>query len=117
LGGVYAEEEMHPSEVRDVRAREIEAQIQKTDTVPEFEAADYFMNPEDSEIPADDIGEYVVKFGNKHKGKKLKEIDSKSLGEYLDWILERQKQTPSRHVDVLTFIEKASEYLSLGVDT
>jgi len=62
------------------------------------------------DAPSDDLGSYVCKFGKKHKGKALKEIDPDELHSFVQWLT-----TNIRNKDGVTkeFIEKASIYLEL----
>lgn len=108
LGGVYAEEELERNPERDVRAKELTAKVQETDAAPEFEASEYYIEPETTK--ADAPGEYVVKVGKKHKNKKLKDIPVLEIDGYLAWFDEQEEP----HADLVECAEKMRDYLASG---
>lgn len=58
------------------------------------------------------LGEYVVPFGKKLKGQKLKDVDPYELNSYVKWVIsEAEKQGKSITGPALEFVERAEAYL------
>ncbi len=108
LGGVYAEEELERTVVNDTQAKELTSRVKETQPAPEFEAAEYFMG--EAEPDTNDLGEYVVSVGKKHKGKKLKDIPVREMDNFIEWV-EAQE---SPHKSVVECVEKMKDYLASG---
>jgi hypothetical protein len=102
------------TEIEDVPAREvsqsaadelqkkIEAQPEPT---PEFTTTSYQFDPPDEE-EADELADYVIKAG-KNEGKKLKDIPTKQLRQFITWADSQE----NLHPDVEEYRAKAVEFL------
>jgi hypothetical protein len=108
LGGVYAEEEMHQAEVRDIRPKEIQAKLEQSTASPEFEASDYFASEEHVEdVPGP--GEYVVKVG-KNKGRHLKHVAPKDMENFCRWYDQMKNDNKPMHADTVEYFEMICAY-------
>ena len=115
LGGIYSEEEIQKDQVRDVRAKELTAQVQETTETPEFEASDYFNDSAGNDVePTGGVvsGAYIPKAG-KHKGTALSQIPLSQLNNFVTWYDSELTKDPSKkfHADVVEYYEKALEFL------
>lgn len=61
--------------------------------------------------PASSAGDYVVKFGKKHKGKKLKEIPKEEINNFSQWLLDQQTPEKPLTAEAREFLEHAEAYL------
>ena len=60
------------------------------------------------------VGDFVVPFGKKYKGRKLKEIEKNELKSYCDWIeSEAHKKGEPPSEPVQDFLDKANDFLGL----
>lgn len=113
MSGIYSTEEMEQANIlpaKDVSPQEPKKHI--IEKVAEVKA----QNPKAETI--EDLGEYVVQFGKKLSGQKLKNIDPVQLESYLFDYLERESQKKNQPLtgNALELFEKGSAYLKLFVN-
>lgn len=95
---------------RDTKVKELTSKVQETEGAPEFEAADYFLEPE-AESESEGPGDYVFSVGKRHKGKKLKDIALKDLEEFVLWADEKARSKDGIHPSVAQCRDKVREYI------
>lgn len=118
LSNIYSNEEMgqasNEKTVIQTKAKELTAQVQQTEAVPDFESAAYFSG-EHSDIEGaalpDGPGEYVSRVG-KNKGKKIKDIKASELSAFVDWYDKEISEGKTPHGDVVEYYNKIHEFIA-----
>lgn len=65
-----------------------------------------------NEVVAMDAGSFVITFGKKYKGQKLRDIDKHELQSYFDWFKKKQDNGEKVYDDCRKFLEMAAIYLN-----
>jgi phage recombination protein Bet len=124
LSNIYSHEEMHQANSTATNVQTKAQEVMRVLDEPanaspdlEIEATttqDSEQFPEEPNFdPADeDLGEFVIQFGQKYKGKKLKDLSRDVLKNYHEWV---GANVTNKSADVLRFLEVATVYLGAGV--
>lgn len=108
-------DETEVSSVREVspaKANQVNALLhepaREVELEPDAEEPDFLTEAAAQEPMQENLADYVIKIGKKHKGKKLSEMSKSNLCEFRDWV---ESNIENKNADTVEFIEKASAYL------